>query len=143
VVICALSPAASVSGSYIDARSKDLLYLEDSGKRYPDHHSLGWLDMRNIPEKSVPLISDSYPADTDAGSLTSVVSFVTRPYSVGSITTLPCRMRRPSPLVEVGGGIPLVEVGGGIPLVALDCPTFFLLDDPRVVVVGGCVIVAR
>ena len=43
-----------------------------------------------------------------------------------------------TPLVEVGGGIPLVEVGAGVDLVALDCPTFVLLDDPLVAVVGDC-----
>jgi len=47
------------------------------------------------------------------------------------------------PLIEVGGGIPLVEVGAGVDLVTLDCPTFFLLDDIRVVIVGGCVSAAR
>jgi len=48
-----------------------------------------------------------------------------------------------TPFAEVGGGIPLVEVGAEVDLVALECPAFFSLDDPRVVVVGGCVIAAR
>ena len=73
---------------------------------------------------------------------------MTRPYSVGSTTTsLLCLVRLPipldvlgagTPLVEVGAGTPLVEVGAKVDLVALDCPTFVLLDDPLVAVVGDC-----
>jgi len=66
--------------AYLDARSKDLLYLEDSGKRYPDHHSLGWLDIHNIPKKSVP---DSYPADTDEAGLSAHITTIPPRYSEG------------------------------------------------------------
>jgi len=69
--------------AYLDARSKELLYLEDSGKRYPDHHSLGWLDIHNIPKKSVPWISDSYPADTDEAGLSAHITTIPPRYSEG------------------------------------------------------------
>jgi chromosome segregation ATPase len=55
----------SNDAAYMDARSKDLLYFENTGSRYPEHGSIGWLPLHDIPKKQIPWISATRPSDTE------------------------------------------------------------------------------